>query len=243
MSFEVNLGPRHLFAIHLLTASGAAFALLAIMAIADRNWTEAFVWLGVALVVDGIDGPIARRYRVRERLPKWDGAALDFVIDYATYVFAPAIVISRALALPPLVGDTCGMLIAVTGALYFADTRMKAPDNSFRGFPAVWNMAAFVLYAFLPPPPITVGIVVLFAALTFLPVNFVHPLRVAPLARIDRIGACDMARHGNLALCNRFLGAACRQPRAACGDDLPAQRRRRAAVSESRLRGLRSGDA
>ncbi len=172
------MGPRHLFAIHLLTASGAAFALLAIMAIADRSWTEAFVWLGFALLVDGIDGPIARRYRVRERLPKWDGAALDFVIDYATYVFAPAIVIARALALSPLLGDACGMLVAVTGALYFADTRMKAPDNSFRGFPAVWNMAAFVLYAFLPPPPVTVCIVVLFAALTFLPVNFVHPLRV-----------------------------------------------------------------
>jgi phosphatidylcholine synthase len=178
MSFKVNLGPRHLFAIHLLTASGAAFALLAIMAIADRRWTEAFVWLGFALLVDGIDGPIARRYRVRERLPKWDGAALDFVIDYATYVFAPAIVIARALALPPLLGDACGMLVAVTGALYFADTRMKAPDNSFRGFPAVWNMAAFVLYAFLPPPPVTVAIVVLFSALTFLPVNFVHPIRV-----------------------------------------------------------------
>ncbi len=174
----MNLGPRHLFAIHLLTASGAAFALLAIMAIADRRWTEAFVWLGFALLVDGIDGPIARRYRVRERLPKWDGAALDFVIDYATYVFAPAIVIARALALPPLLGDACGMLVAVTGALYFADTRMKAPDNSFRGFPAVWNMAAFVLYAFLPPPPVTVAIVVLFSALTFLPVNFVHPIRV-----------------------------------------------------------------
>ncbi len=174
----MNLGPRHLFLIHLLTASGAAFALLAIMAIADRKWTEAFVWLGFALLVDGVDGPIARRYRVRERLPKWDGAALDFVIDYATYVFAPAIVIARALALPPLLGDACGMLVAVTGALYFADTRMKAPDNSFRGFPAVWNMAAFVLFAFLPPPPVTVGIVVLFAALTFLPVNFVHPIRV-----------------------------------------------------------------
>jgi phosphatidylcholine synthase len=178
MSFEVSLGPRHLFAIHLLTAIGAGFALLAIMAIADRSWTEAFVWLGIALLVDGIDGPIARRYRVRERLPQWDGAALDFVIDYATYVFAPAVVIARALELSPLLGATCGMLVAVTGALYFADTRMKAPDNSFRGFPAVWNMAAFVLYAFLPPPAITVAIVVLFSALTFLPVNFVHPIRV-----------------------------------------------------------------
>jgi phosphatidylcholine synthase len=174
----VSVGPRHLFAIHLLTASGAAFALLAAMAIADGAWTKAFIWLGVALLVDGIDGPIARRYRVRERLPKWDGAALDFVIDYVTYVFAPAIVIARALGLPPAIGDMAGILVAVTGALYFADTRMKQPDNSFRGFPAVWNMAAFVLYAVLPPPPVTIFVVVLLAVLTFLPVNFVHPVRV-----------------------------------------------------------------
>lgn len=172
------MGPQKLFAIHLLTASGAGFALLAIMAIADREWTAGFIWLGIALIIDGIDGPIARRYRVRERLPQWDGAALDFVIDYTTYVFAPAIVIARALELPPLLGAIAGILVAVSGALYFADTRMKQPDNSFRGFPAVWNMAAFVLYAVTPHPAITVTIVVVLAILTFAPVNFVHPLRV-----------------------------------------------------------------
>ncbi len=172
------MGPQKLFAIHLLTASGAGFALLAVMAIADREWTAGFIWLGIALIIDGIDGPIARRYRVRERLPQWDGAALDFVIDYTTYVFAPAIVIARALELPPLLGAIAGILVAVSGALYFADTRMKQPDNSFRGFPAVWNMAAFVLYAVTPHPAITVTIVVVLAILTFAPVNFVHPLRV-----------------------------------------------------------------
>ena len=93
-----------LFAIHLLTASGAAFALLSMMAITDGNWTAAFIWLGIALLVDGIDGPIARRYRVRERLPKWDGAALDFVIDYTTYVFVPAVIVAQALALPQPLG-------------------------------------------------------------------------------------------------------------------------------------------
>ena len=85
---------------------------------------------------------------MRERLPKWDGAALDFVIDYTTYVFVPAIIVARALELPPLLGAFCGIVVAVSGALYFADTRMKRPDNSFRGFPAVWNMPVFVLYAF-----------------------------------------------------------------------------------------------
>jgi phosphatidylcholine synthase len=174
----MNVGPRHLFAIHLLTASGAAFSLLSVMAAVGGDWTSAFIWLGVALVVDGIDGPIARRYRVRERLPKWDGAALDFVIDYTTYVFVPAIVVARGLELTPVLGAFCGIVVAVSGALYFADTRMKRPDNSFRGFPAVWNMPVFVLYTFLPPPVVTVVSVVALAILTFLPVNFVHPLRV-----------------------------------------------------------------
>jgi phosphatidylcholine synthase len=172
------LGQLGLFSIHLLTASGAALSLLAVMAITDREWNLAFVWLGIALLVDGIDGPIARRYRVRERLPKWDGAALDFVIDYTSYVFAPAIIVAQALQLPQGVGALTGIIIAVSGALYFADTRMKQPDNSFRGFPAVWNMVAFGLYAFLPPPAITVGVVLLLAAMTFLPINFVHPVRV-----------------------------------------------------------------
>jgi phosphatidylcholine synthase len=170
--------PRFLFVIHLLTARGAALSLLAVMAIADGDWNTAFVWLGIALLIDGIDGPLARRHRVRERLPKWDGAALDFVIDYTAYVFAPAIIVAQALELPPVVGALTGIIIAVTGALYFADTRMKQPDNSFRGFPAVWNMVAFGLYAFLPPWQITVLIVIVLAVMTFLPVNFVHPVRV-----------------------------------------------------------------
>jgi phosphatidylcholine synthase len=174
----MNVGPAHLFAIHLLTASGAALSLLAVMAIADGDWNTAFVWLGIALLVDGIDGPLARRHRVRERLPKWDGAALDFVIDYTSYVFAPAIIVAQALGLPAGIGPIAGIVVAVSGALYFADTRMKQPDNSFRGFPAVWNMVAFGLYAFLPPWPVTVVIIVALAIMTFLPINFVHPVRV-----------------------------------------------------------------
>jgi phosphatidylcholine synthase len=175
---RTSVGQRHLFAIHLLTASGAALAILAVLAIADADWRAAFFWLGVATLVDGIDGPLARRHRVRERLPQWDGAALDFVVDYVSYVFAPAIIVGRAFDMPPVLAAAAAVVVGVSGALYFADTRMKQPDNSFRGFPAVWNMPIFVLYAFEPPPAVTVVSVVLLAVLTFVPVNFVHPLRV-----------------------------------------------------------------
>ena len=172
------VGQRHLFAIHLLTASGAALAVLAVMAIASGHWDIGFAWLGIALLVDGIDGPLARRHLIRERLPKWDGAQLDNVIDYTTYVFAPAIIVAQAFGLPAPLGAIAGVIVAVTGALYYADTRMKQPDNSFRGFPVVWNMAVFVIYVFLPPPLITFLIVVGLAVLTFMPLNFVHPVRV-----------------------------------------------------------------
>lgn len=172
------MGQRHLFSIHLLTASGAAFAVLSVLAIAVHDWRAAFFWLGVATLVDGIDGPLARRHRVRERLPQWDGAALDFVVDYVTYVFAPAIIVGLAFDMPPVLAAVAAVIIAVSGALYFADTRMKQPDNSFRGFPAVWNMPVFVLFAFLPPAAVTFASVVALAVLTYVPVNFVHPIRV-----------------------------------------------------------------
>jgi phosphatidylcholine synthase len=166
------------FAIHLLTASGGAMALFAAIAAADGDWRAAFVWLGAALFVDGIDGPIARRFKVSERLPDWNGATLDLVIDYTSYVFVPAIILARGCGLSPTLGAIAAGVVALIGAIYFADTRMKQPDNSFRGFPAVWNMAVFVIFACTPAGWFTFVIVVILAIFTFLPVNFVHPVRV-----------------------------------------------------------------
>jgi phosphatidylcholine synthase len=166
------------FLVHMLTASGAGLALLAGLAVAAGDWRAAFVWLGIAVVVDGVDGPLARRLRISERLPRWDGATLDNVIDYTTYVFLPALILALGCGLSGLSAALAGLVVTVTGALYFADTRMKQPDRSFRGFPAAWNMAVFVLFALQPPPLATIAVVLALAALTFAPVRFVHPLRV-----------------------------------------------------------------
>lgn len=169
---------RYLFWIHLFTASGAGIAVLAMLAALAGDWNLTFVWLGLALLVDGADGPLARKAKLRERLPKWDGAALDNVIDYTTYVFVPAVIVARALELPALLGACLGAVVAITGAIYYAGTEIKQPDNSFRGFPVVWNMAVFVIYVFLPPAAVTTFVVLALALLTFVPVNFVHPVRV-----------------------------------------------------------------
>ncbi len=166
------------FAVHLLTASGAAFALLCGLALMHGNLVMAFTWLGVALLVDGIDGPLARRLSISEVLPRWSGAALDFVIDYTTYVFLPALIlISSAVVATPW-DIAAAVIIVVSGALYFADTQMKTRNAAFKGFPAVWNMAIFALVVLNLGTVFTFGAVVLLAVLTFAPVHFVHPVRV-----------------------------------------------------------------
>ncbi len=166
------------FAIHVLTASGAALALIALILATGGHWTMMFACLGLALIVDGVDGPLARALRVKDVLPRWDGAGLDFVVDFTTYVFVPAYAIAASGLLPDGFGVPAAALIVITGALYFADRTMKTDDNYFRGFPAVWNVIAFYLYVLTPPPWIAAAAIVALAALTFVPIRFVHPLRV-----------------------------------------------------------------
>lgn len=169
------------WAVHLLTASGAAFALLATLSAFAEDWTATFAWLGAALFVDGIDGPLARRFEVERKVPWFDGAILDLVIDYATYVFIPALILARTAIMPPVLAVPAAIAVAVIGAIYFADTRMKTADYGFRGFPAVWNAVVFVLVVFAPPPAIGALIIALFLVLTFMPVEFIHPFRVRKL--------------------------------------------------------------
>jgi phosphatidylcholine synthase len=166
------------FAVHIFTACGAACALLALLAAVSADWTRMFAWLGVALVIDAVDGTFARRLRVAELLPRWSGDVLDFVVDFTTYVFVPAYAMTTGGVLPAALALPLGILAIVTGALYFADRRMKTADSYFRGFPALWNVVAFYLFLLKPPPVIAAVAVVLLAAATFAPIHFVHPVRV-----------------------------------------------------------------
>jgi phosphatidylcholine synthase len=173
------------FAVHVFTACGAACALLALIAAVKGDWTGMFLWLGVALIIDGVDGTFARRLRVAELLPRWSGDVLDFVVDFATYVFVPAYAIAAGGVLPATVAPTLGLIVAVTGALYFADRRMKTADSYFRGFPALWNVVAFYLFLLTPPPWLGAFAVVVLAAATFAPIYFVHPVRVPRWRRFN----------------------------------------------------------
>src|ERR1700736_2533136 len=169
------------FSVHIFTAMGAGVALLALLEAVREHWAAMFGWLGVALVIDAVDGPIARRLEVARVQPDWAGEVLDLVVDFVTYVFVPAYAITASGLLLPLAAPVLGLGIAVSGALYFADRRMKAADNHFRGFPGLWNVAAFYLFLLhLPPALSSLGVIVLIAS-TFAPFYVVHPVRVVRL--------------------------------------------------------------
>lgn len=166
------------FSVHIFTASGAVLALFALIAAVERAWPQMFLLLGLALLVDGIDGMIARHLDVAARLPRWSGDVLDLVVDYLTYVFIPAFVVVWSDLIHPLLSVPCAVAIIISGALYFADRDMKTKDNFFRGFPAVWNVPVFYLVLLKPPSVIAAGAVVLLTVATFVPIPFVHPSRV-----------------------------------------------------------------
>src|SRR6266702_7543032 len=169
------------FAVHVFTAAGAALALAALLYAVRGQWAAMFLCLGIALIVDGVDGSIARWLKVAEVLPRWSGDVLDLVVDFVTYVFVPAYAIAAGGLLLPLAAPLLGAGIVVTGALYFADRRMKAADNHFRGFPALWNAAAFYLFLLhLPPASSSLAVAVLIA-LTFVPFHVLLPVRVVRL--------------------------------------------------------------
>jgi len=169
------------FSVHIFTALGAGIALLALLEAVREHWAAMFWWLGVALVIDALDGPIARRLDVARLQPNWSGDVLDLVVDFVTYVFVPAYAITASGLLLPTTAALLGVGIATSGALYFADRRMKSADNHFRGFPGLWNLAAFYLFLLHPSPALSsLGVVVLIVA-TFLPFHVLHPMRVVRL--------------------------------------------------------------
>jgi phosphatidylcholine synthase len=183
LDLEVKKGIA--WSVHAFTASGIVAGFLALVSVLKNDPIEAFMWLGLALFVDGIDGSLARKARVTEYTPNFDGATLDNVIDYFTYVAVPALMVYWFNMVPvPYLFSTdtwsliCAVIIMSTSLYCFANVGMKSFDYYFVGFPAIWNVV--VLYFYLLNTTWAVNLVTVFglAILTFVPVKFVHPLRV-----------------------------------------------------------------
>ena len=163
--------------VHLFTATGAVFAMLAMLAAADAKWSLMFLWLIVAFFVDGVDGPLARKYDVKTNAARFDGVLLDLIIDYLTYVFIPAFALFKSGLLPGWTGWIAIIIITFASAMYFCDGNMKTKDNSFHGFPGCWNMVVIVVFALSPNFWFILALISLLAISMFLPVKFVHPVR------------------------------------------------------------------
>ena len=206
------------FSVHLITASGALWALLGFVAAANEQWMVMFAWLGVAFIVDGIDGPLARILDVTNRLPHWSGSSLDVVIDYTTYVLLPAFAVAQGPILDHPYNLVFSGMIAVTGALYYALRETKTADNHFKGFPVVWNMLIFDVFVFDFSEVSTIFFVLFFCILTFVPINFVHPVRVQRwkyltlamtiiwLCSAIMSGVNDMSAMGSIAVIHTISG-------------------------------------
>lgn len=176
------------FSVHLFTALGGACAILALIAATRAEWTGMFAWLGLALLIDGVDGALARHFRVADILPRWSGDALDLVVDFTTYVFVPAYALAASGMLPHQLAIPLSIAIVVSAAIYCADRDMKLPDNSFRGFPILWNAIAFHLFIIKFSPWMTAAIVAAFVVLTFAPYRTIHPLRMPGMHAANALG-------------------------------------------------------
>ena len=192
------------FFVHVFTAFGAGVALLALLEAVHEHWAAMFWWLGAALIIDAIDGPMARRLDVARLQPDWSGDVLDLVVDFTTYVFVPAYAIMTSGLLPPLAAPLLGVAIAVTGALYFADRRMKSERQSLS-----WLSGSVEPGGLLHVPASTRPVDrkprsgVLIVA-TFVPVHVIHPVRVVAAAMADLDACRGLGRAGHLHADARF---------------------------------------
>ena len=173
--------------VHFFTASGVVFGFLALLSAINNNFPACIFWLAVALLVDGFDGTLARRYKVDVFTPNIDGTVLDNIIDFFTYVIVPVFMIynfnflSNTFALP------VSFLILLVSCFTFINKDLKTDDYYFTGFPALWNMLVLYLYI-LESSQLTNLITILFLCImTFVPMKFVHPLRVVHLRKTSMI--------------------------------------------------------
>ncbi|AGA64551.1 Phosphatidylcholine synthase [Liberibacter crescens BT-1] len=174
------------FSVHIFTASGSFLAFLGVTAAAEYRFIDMFLWIGLALVIDGFDGPIARKMRVKEILPNWSGDMLDNIIDYLTYVLLPAFALYQSNLLgTSWCSSLAAAMIVISSAIYYADKNMKTEDYFFCGFPAVWNMIVFTLFVIQTTPLISMSLIILSVILTFMPIHFLHPIRVVRLRPLN----------------------------------------------------------
>jgi phosphatidylcholine synthase len=175
------------WAVHIYTAVGAVCGFGALVATSQQNYRLAFLWLVVATAVDASDGVLARAAHVKERTPGFDGARLDDIVDYLTYVVAPVFLLHSAGSLPADWGSGVAAAVLLSSAYGFASADAKADDYFFTGFPSYWNIVAVYLYAAGLPRPVNATILLVLSALVFVRIGYVYPSRTPVLRGLTTV--------------------------------------------------------
>lgn len=170
--------------VHLYTASGTLAAFFSSVAIFNGRYREAFLWMAAATAVDATDGLFARVARVRQVLPGIDGARLDDIVDYLTFVFVPALLLFHSRALPGGWDAPIVSIVLVSSAYGFASTDAKSHDYFFTGFPSYWNIVALYLHAARTAPWFNAVVLLALSALIFVRIGFVYPSRTPTLRTV-----------------------------------------------------------
>ena len=177
--------------VHLYTAMGlmcAAGMTVLIVRGGDASFRGAFLLMMVATAIDATDGWLARRARVKDVLPGFDGAQLDNLIDFHTYTSLPLMLIWRAGILPE--GLAWLLLLPLLASAYgFSQVNIKTDDGFFLGFPSYWNIVAYYLFVLPPPAWVSVTLITTCAVLTFIPTRYIYSTRGGPFARLINIGS------------------------------------------------------
>ncbi|MCF4006811.1 phosphatidylcholine synthase [Corynebacterium uropygiale] len=167
------------WAVHAFTLSGLVWLTFALFALLDGNLRMMWLWLGIAMIVDGVDGSMARAYRVREIIPWFNGTVVDHVVDYLTWTAVPALFIALHLPVGPKpLGMLFVVIILVSSCFCYGNDLAKSTDHYFVGFPAAWNVVAVLLWVWHAPMLVCIAAVLIFSVLTLVPLHYTHPFRV-----------------------------------------------------------------
>ena len=173
--------------VHLFTATGAVWGLLSILAIFEGDFRKMIFWIVIAVLVDGLDGGLARLANVKKYADGIDGALLDNILDYLNYVMVPALFIIKAEIIPENLRLFGACSILLTSAYQFTQTDAKTENHEFKGFPSYWNVAVLYMLLMKLSPWFNFAALMLLNILVFVPVKYIYPSRNTYLKTLTNI--------------------------------------------------------
>jgi phosphatidylcholine synthase len=202
-----SISPGHLlfrkvlaWSVHLLTGSAVVWGFLALLAIQNRDYRMAMLWMVVSIVVDSFDGTLARLFNVKKYAAGIDGALLDNILDYFTYVIVPAYALYMARILPPRWELAGALSILLTSAYQFSQTDAKTEDHYFKGFPSYWNVVVIYMLTLQIPGWVNLGILAFLNIMIFVPIKYVYPSRTVTTRRLTMFLTCVYGAVGTIAI-------------------------------------------